>query len=68
VKLELPFVVNTPTAALIKSATAFLSKIHAIATPQLPPGAVDDSLARAVLKASGAKAGAGVIKSQTGGG
>jgi hypothetical protein len=29
---------------------------------------VDDSLARAVLKASGAKAGAGVIKSQTGGG
>jgi NitT/TauT family transport system substrate-binding protein len=68
VKLELPFIVNAPTAALIKSATAFLSKIHAIATPQLPPGAVDDTLSRSVLKASGEKAGAGAIRSQTGSG
>lgn len=68
VKLELPFIVNGPAAALIKSAAAFLSKIHSIGSAQLPSGAVDDSLARSVLRASGAKAGAGVIKSQSGSG
>jgi NitT/TauT family transport system substrate-binding protein len=64
VKLTLPFVINPPTASLIKSATAFLYKIHSIGAAQLPPGAVDGSLAEQVLKASGKRDPVGDVKGQ----
>jgi NitT/TauT family transport system substrate-binding protein len=64
VKLTLPFVVNAPTASLVNSATAFLYKIHAIATAQLPPGAVDGTLAKQVLQSSGGTDPVGTVKGQ----
>jgi NitT/TauT family transport system substrate-binding protein len=64
VKLTLPFIINAPTASLIDSAAAFLYKIHSIAAPQLPPGAVDGTLARQVLKASGGTDPVGTVKGQ----
>lgn len=53
VKLQFPFTMGGGVNKLIGSATAFLYKIHAIPTAQLPAGAVDESLAAQVLKQSG---------------
>lgn len=64
VKLTLPFVISTPTASLIRSATAFLHRIHSIAAAQLPPGAVDGTLARQVLQSSGGTTPVGTVKGQ----
>lgn len=61
-KLTFPFIIGSTSASLIKSATAFLYKIHSIAAAQLPPGAVDGALAQSVLTASGLKDPVGAIK------
>lgn len=63
-KLTLPFIIDPPTASLINSATAFLYKIHSIAAPELPPGAVDGTLAQQVLAASGTSDPVGTVKGQ----
>lgn len=63
-KLSLPFIISPATGSLIKSATAFLYKIHSIGAAQLPPGAVDGSLAQQVLKASGGTDPVGTVKGQ----
>lgn len=64
VKLSFPFVLGPGATSLIKSATAFLYKIHSIQAPQLPPDAVDGTMAQSVLKASGFKDPVGTIKGQ----
>jgi NitT/TauT family transport system substrate-binding protein len=66
VKLELPFIINGESASLIKSATTFLYKIHSLGSSQLPPGAVDGSIAQQVLKQSGYSDPVGEIKGQGG--
>lgn len=55
-KLSFPFVIDPSVNSLIKSASAFLYKIHSIDAPELPPGAVDSKLAEEVLSASGGPA------------
>jgi NitT/TauT family transport system substrate-binding protein len=66
VKLTFPFIVNGTSAGLIKSATSFLYKIHSLASPQLPPGAVDGTVAQQVLKQSGYTDPVGAVKGQGG--
>lgn len=68
VRLTFPFTIDAGSASLIKSATAFLYKIHSLASPQLPPGAVDGALAQSVLQASGDSSPVGMIKGQPGSG
>lgn len=68
VTLKFPFVIDPPSANLIKSATTFLYKIHSLSASQLPAGAVDGSLAQSVLASSGAKDPVGVVKGHLGGG
>lgn len=52
-KLDLPFVVTPDVQQLIDESTKFLFGIKSINSEELPEGAVDDSVAREVLKESG---------------
>lgn len=67
-KLSLPFTVGPAEQALIRSATAFLYRIHAIGAAQLPPGAVDGSVAQQVLSQQGASSPVGVVHGTAQGG
>jgi NitT/TauT family transport system substrate-binding protein len=61
VRIKLPFLVDATAKAHIGTSAAFLNKIHAIGSPQLPPGAVDDAVA---VKALGGAQAPGAIEAQ----
>jgi NitT/TauT family transport system substrate-binding protein len=67
VKLTLPFTIGTATQSLIASDAAFLYKIKTLASPTLPAGAVDGSIAQSVLSSDGGSSPVGVVRG-TGGG
>jgi NitT/TauT family transport system substrate-binding protein len=64
VRIRLPFIVPDDARTHITEAAAFLSQIKALGSPELPPGVVDDTVAREVL---GDQAPPGEIAAQTGG-
>jgi NitT/TauT family transport system substrate-binding protein len=61
-RMNLPFVVDSEVQRLVRNSVVFLYKIKSINTEELPSGAVDDSIARKVLKESGATAPVGEVK------
>jgi NitT/TauT family transport system substrate-binding protein len=66
VKLAFPFTIGPAQQRVIASNTAFLYKIQSLASPQLPPGAVDGSFAQAVLNSAHARSPVGEIKAMGG--
>jgi NitT/TauT family transport system substrate-binding protein len=62
VKLSFPFTIGPAQMSVLNSNTAFLYKIKSLASPQLPPGAIDGSLAQAVLDSENARSPVGEIK------
>jgi NitT/TauT family transport system substrate-binding protein len=61
VRIKLPFLVDATAKAHIGASAAFLNNIHAIGSPQLTPGAVDDAVA---VKALGGAQAPGAIEAQ----
>jgi NitT/TauT family transport system substrate-binding protein len=61
VRIKLPFVVDGDARAHISASAAFLNRIHAIGSAQLPAGAVDDAVA---VKALGGAQAPGAIEAQ----
>jgi NitT/TauT family transport system substrate-binding protein len=53
VKFTLPFAMNDDVQTLVDRSVQFLNEIKTINTKELPPGAVDDSIARKVLQEAG---------------
>jgi NitT/TauT family transport system substrate-binding protein len=66
VKLVFPFTIGPAQLSVLDSNTAFLYKIKSLASPQLPPGAIDGSFAQSVLSAEQAHSPIAEIKA-TGG-
>lgn len=66
VKLEMPFTMGPAIQSIVSADSAFLYKIKSLASPKLPAGAVDGSLAQAVLSQARGSSPAGVIKATHG--
>jgi NitT/TauT family transport system substrate-binding protein len=62
VRLRLPFVLDSDVRRLVRNSVAFLNQIKTINQKELPPGAIDQSLAQKVLRESGGKTPVGVVK------
>ncbi len=53
VKFTLPFAANQDVMTLVDRSVQFLNEIKTINTKELPPGAIDDSIARKILQEKG---------------
>jgi NitT/TauT family transport system substrate-binding protein len=61
VRIRLPFATNQDVMQLVDRSVEFLNEIKAINTKELPPGAIDDSVARKVMQQAGVQE-AGEVK------
>jgi NitT/TauT family transport system substrate-binding protein len=62
VKMQMPFTIGPAIRRALATETSFLYKIKSLASPQLPPGAIDGSIAQAVLNSEHAHSPVGEIK------
>ena len=62
VKMQMPFTIGPASQRSLAAETAFLYRIKSLASPKLPPGAIDGSIAQAVLNAEHAHSPVGEIK------